>query len=475
MIVLRFSLFCKAVEDGDRRFDRLLDGCLAIFCDFVRIFRAVVDAGWAANAAAWTAHAFDEIVLEFAKLMRAQRFVTLGKAVADDRIGGEFFRRDIVLLQRLRDSLGKTADTGEDAAEIAGVVEHRSFEGGDVDVFGIEQRLQFFEGEDRIHMLAHQSQLIFLGDAWPDEDGFAARIHFLEHFTELGHWAVIVADLRHDVRIIFVDVVHKSRAAGAGEESFFDQFLRFQIRHHVCAPGCFQHSVEPELADTADCLLCGHIFQRVVLAGDGWRHNGVNVVLRVVFTFADETDHICDKAFVDDGTERTLVHTLPAADAFFFVDQRAAAHRITGERFGLAGLDAWARAFDDGAVRTAFGAHAAVDAFCVIDRGAVVRADRDRVLWAIVHAAMGQATTAVVRHRHPVQREFVAGDRNDVDDGLLFRRAAAGQLHIFVADRSLLVDAAAHRRLAVIREERFAHAHHAERIQLAGESQSGNS
>ena len=173
-------------------------------------------------------------------------------------------------------------------------------------------------------------------------------------------------------------------------------------------------------------LLRRHIFQRVVLAGDGWRHNGVNVVLRVVFTFADETDHICDKAFVDDGAERTLVHTLPAADAFFFVDQRAAAHRITGERFCFAGFDAWARAFDDGAVGTALGAHAAVDAFCVIDRGAMVRADRDRVLRAIVHAAMGQATAAVVRHRHPVQRAFVAGDRNDVDDGFLFRRAAAG-------------------------------------------------
>lgn len=466
--------FLKSFQYRNRRLDGLFDGGFAVFGDFVGVFRAVVDAARAADAAAGAAHAFDEVVFKFVGIIKPQCLVTFCKAIADDWVGGELIGWDIVFFQRLCDRFREPAAAREDASEIAGVVEHGAFEGGNVDVFGVEQCLQLFEGDDGINKFPNAAQFVLFGDAWANEHRFAARVHLFQHLAELRHWAEVVADLWHNLWIILMNVVDKTRAAGAGQKPFFDEFLSFEIGDHVGTPGSFQDRMEAEIADAGDSLLGADIRHGVVLAGNGWRDNGIDVVVFVVVAFADQANHIGDIALVDDGSKWALVHTLAAGNAFIVVDDGASADRVAGQSTGFAGFNAGTDAFDDGAVWAAGGTASAGNALGVVDRGAMVWSNTDGVFWAVVHAAVGQAAAAVVGDGHPVQRAFVAGDGNNIDDGRLFRATAAGQLDVFIGNGALFVNAAAHGRFAVIRKELLADIHHAEGVQFSVESQLGD-
>ena len=91
--------------------------------------------------------------------------------------------------------------------------------------------------------------------------------------------------------------------------------------------------------------------------------------------------------------------------------------------------------------------------------------NRNRVLGARVLAAMRDAAAARGRDHNALDRAFVARNRQHLDHVFVLAIAAQRQLHALIDDRALLIDAAAHRRLA-LRDDRLGDREQLVRLQI---------
>ena len=78
--------------------------------------------------------------------------------------------------------------------------------------------------------------------------------------------------------------------------------------------------MEAELLQTCDDLPELSICK---LAGNGRRHNGINLVFRVVFALLDDVYDVKDKGLVGNSSERALIYACAAGDALVVVDAAA--------------------------------------------------------------------------------------------------------------------------------------------------------
>ena len=162
-------------------------------------------------------------------------------------------------------------------------------------------------------------------------------------------------------------------------------------------------------------------------------------------------DGVQQKALVLNGAEGALIHARAAGDALAAVD---VGHMVFAllDGLDLARALAGAHMVLNGAVGADGGALAAVDALVGVDVGVMVVVKGDRAARAGAGAAVRDAAAAVGADPVAADGALVAGDADDLDHVGVFLVPTHGNLHALGHDGAFLVDAAAHRRLAVSRE-----------------------
>ena len=134
---------------------------------------------------------------------------------------------------------------------------------------------------------------------------------------------------------VLFDVVHKRRAAGACQESFFGKFLRFGLCDHIRAESRFDYGVESELLQAGYDLTELGIGE---LAGNGGRDDGINLVFRVVVALFEHVYSVEDERFVRNRAERALIYARAAGNALVVVDSSALLLVTHGDGLDLAGI-----------------------------------------------------------------------------------------------------------------------------------------
>ncbi len=260
--------------------------------------------------------------------------------------------------------------------------------------------------------------------------------------------------LRHG-GVVLMGQVDESGAAGGREEALLHQLLGFVVRHGVRAPGGLLHPVEAQLQYALVDLLGGDVR---VLRADGGRDHRVGVVDLVVKGVFDDLDGLGDEGLVRDRAEGALVYARAAGHAFLQFDFGLLGVGIDGDGLGLAGLDAGPLQPQYRAVGAGLRAAAALHALVLVDGGVAVE-DAYGVLRAGVHAVVGDAAAAGLGDGDAVHRALVAGDGQHLHHVGVARVAAQRQLHTLVDDGPLLVDAAAHGGLGIVRYDPFGDGH----------------
>ena len=432
-------------QHGHRVADGLLHRLAAVLVHGRDILLAVGQAAGAVDAAAQARHALDEVAAQDLGVLAEleQRHAALLDAAANHGLG---LKVDVLLLQGLGHGLAQAAHAGEDAAEVAGVVQHVLRQLADLHVLGVKQRLQLLEGHHRVDVVLHGVQLALglLGRAGADEDHLGRRVGGLDVLGQRRHGAEVVADKVRQLREGGLDVAHESGAAGGGHGALlghlFHQLLALGHRHQVRAQGRFDHRVEAQLLHAGDGLADLGVAE---LTGEGRGHNGIHLVILVALALPDHVDHVHDEGLVLNGAKGALVDARAALDALLIVDGgRTLGADVDG--LDLAGVLAGALAVDDRAEGADLRALAALHALGLVDMGHMVVVEGDGLALAHVLAAVGQAATAGARHLIARSRALIAGDVDHLDDVGVLLVAAHGQLHALAQDGPLLVHAAAH-------------------------------
>ena len=397
------------------------------------------EAARAADAAAHAGHALDEVLLEEVFLLLEQRHTAGLDAVAGDGVDNEVA---LLLLEGLRHCVGQAAAARENAAEVAGVVQHIFRKGGQVEIAAVKPGLQFLEGEHAVDPRADllALELLLLGCAGTDEDDLGVGVGALDEARHLGHGREVVADEGLEGGEALFDVADKGGAAAGGEEALFGELLGLGVGDHVRAKRRLHHAEEAQLLEARD-----HLTQLGIdkLAGDGGGDDGVDLVLLVALALTDNMDGIQKEALVLDGAEGALIDARAAGDALAVVDMRHMVFALL-DGFDLARALAGAHVVLDGAVGADGGALTAVDALVGVDVRVVVVVKGDCAARAGAGAAVGDAAAAVGPHAVAADRALVAGDADDLDHVGVFLVPTHGDLHALGHDGALLVDAAAH-------------------------------
>ena len=388
--------------------DGLLQGGTAVGIHLGGVFRAVAQAGRAADAAALTGHALDEVGVQQAFLGFEQGYPAGFDAVAHGGLEFKFRRVNMLFLQGLGYRCGQAAAAGKDAAEVGGVVQGFAGYGGQVDLPGREHGLHLFKGDGIIYILdgAGVLGLGFFCDARADKHHLAAGVGLLEPLGDLGHGGEGMGDPVLEGGEVLFHVADKGRAAGGEQKALFPQFLGLQPGGHIRAPSSLHHRVESQGMDA-----CGHLFRggAGILAGHGGGCHRINPVGGIVLGIQQQPDHLGDIGFIHDGPEGALVYAGAAGGAGLVMDHGLAGFLVDADGLGLAGPNTGASILHNGGI----GAHAhaltAFYAFPLVDLGPVVH-HGDGAFGAVIHTAVGQATPAGGGHLDAVHGALIAGD-----------------------------------------------------------------
>ena len=411
---------------------------MAVLVTRALVLGAVGEAAGAADTAAGTGHALDEVFFEQVLLLLEQGYAAFFDAVADHGVGNEV---DLLLLERLRNGIAQAAAAGKDAAEVAGVVQNAYFQRLEIKVAAVDPGLQFFKGQHAIHVFLDAVALgfAFFGYARADENDLSGGVGLLDVAAEFSHGGVVVADVLLEGGEGFFDIGDKAGAAAGGEEALFSQLLGFLVGDHVGAESSFDHSKEAQMLERGNDLTNLHVHK---LAGNGGSHYGIYAVVLVVVAFADQAQGVQQEALVLNGAEGALVYAGAAGDALAVVDMR---YMILALRNGLhlACALAGANMVLDGAVGADAGALAAVDALVGVDGGVMIVIKADGTAGTDAGTAVCDAAAAVRTYTVAADRALVAGDVDDFHHIGIALVAAHGDLDAFGYNGALLVDAAA--------------------------------
>ena len=210
------------------------------------------------------------------------------------------------------------------------------------------------------------------------------------------------------------------------------------IKRDVGTKGCLNDLMEPQFLDG------GHHLRdatEAALADDGRRNDGIDPVFRIVLRFLQNVDDVEHQRLVGNGTEGAFIDTGTAGDALLVVDFGFLV-LVDGDGLHLATHHTRAVLQDDGGVGAGLGAFAALDALVLIDGGAVVH-DGNSVFGAHFLATVYHTATAGGRDIDAVNRTFVAGTVDDLDDVGVALVAAHRHLDAVLQNGAFLVDAAA--------------------------------
>ncbi|CDC60546.1 unknown [Clostridium sp. CAG:448] len=401
-------------------------------------------AACAADTAADARHSFDKVGVQL-----VARFLHQGKLACFDAVAGTGLEQEVdsLFLEGFRNRVGQTAAAGKNTSEVGGIVQNALFHRGDVQIPAVKERLQFLEGQRRIHirldaLLLH---LHLLGGTRPDEDHLAVSLVLLDVLGNGCHRGQVMRNEGFELGEILVDIVHKRRAAGAGQKAFFGKLTRFRLRDHIGAQRRFDHGVEAQCAQARH-----HLPQLCIgkLAGDGRRHHRIDLVILIAVAALQHINDIQNEGFVHNGTERALVNAGAAGNALAVVDARLlfVAH---GNGAHFAGGFARTLVVPDCAVGANLGTGTAFLTLGLIDMRHMVLIKHDGAEFTHVLATVRQASAAGVCHFIPADRAFVAGNIDDLNHIRVVLVAAHCDLHTLGKNCAFLIDAAPHgRRLA---------------------------
>lgn len=433
-------LFGKVLQRELVEADAVVDfgffGFFAVFVDVDNVAWAVGDAEGAVDATAFACHAFEKVFDGAVGLEFGQGHVALVKAAH----GAGFDAFDTEVFGYVLYALSDAAGLGEDAAVEGSVVEGGVFEFSRVNVAGVDEGLEFFEGHDGVDGAVGFLEEVFhfLAGAGSDEDYFGSGVGALDELCGLDHGRGGGRDVFDQFGVAFFDEGYEGGAAAGGHDAFFFPLVGFFVEGDVGAEGGFDYLVEAEHFDGGDHLMEAAV---ATLAYDGGCDDGVDAVAGVVLGFAEDFDDVEDEGFVLDGAEGALIDAGATGDALVVVDHGRAL-LVDGDGLGFAALHAGAVLGDDGAVGAGFGALAAFDTLGFVDGGAVVD-DGDGVFGADLGAGMHEAATAGGCDEHAAYGAFVAGDVDYLDGVGVGFVASHGHLDALLDDGALFVDAAA--------------------------------
>ena len=181
----------------------------------------MAQAGRAADAASLAGHALDEVGVQQALLGFEQGHPAGFYAVTYGGFELKFRRVGILFLQGFGHRSRQAAAAGKDAAEVGGIVQGFSLNGGKVDLPGGKQGLHLLKGDGIVYILVGAGifGFGFFGDAWPDKHHLAAGIGLLKPFGDLCHGGQSMGDPILKGREVFFHIADEGRAAGGKQKA----------------------------------------------------------------------------------------------------------------------------------------------------------------------------------------------------------------------------------------------------------------
>ena len=289
---------------------------------------------------------------------------------------------------------------------------------GEVDVRRVEDAQHLLEGQDEVHVGADGPAvgLQLLGGAGPDEDHPGVRVVLLHHPGGNDHGGQGHGDIVGELGVEFLGHDAPGGAAAGAHPGLLGGDLLQEVvgllhGAKVRADGHLHHVVEAQHLHGGVELGGGGVLAE--LAHEGRGHAGDDLLI-VPQGLAD----LVNLALVGDGAKGAVHQAHAAGDAFVVVDLRPA--QLVGlDGVHAAGGGAGTLNFADGPVGALVKAFAAFDTFILVDVAVLVFVHVDGVLGADVHAGVGDAALAVVRNAELLGGAGVAGEGDDVHQGVL--------------------------------------------------------
>ncbi len=289
---------------------------------------------------------------------------------------------------------------------------------GEVDVRRVEDAQHLLKGEDEVHVGADGPPvgLQLLGGAGPDEDHLGVRVVLLHHPGGDDHGGQGHGDVIRELGVeLFRHDAPGGAAAGAHPgllgRDLLQEVVGLLHGAEIGADGDLHHVVEAQHLHGGVELGGGGVLAE--LAHEGRGHAGDDLLI-VPQGLAD----LIDLALVGDGAEGAVHQAHAAGDALVIVDLGPA--QLVGlDGVHAAGGGAGPLDLADGPVGALVEALAAFDALFLVYVTVLVLVHVDGVLGADVHAGVGDAALAVVRDAQLLGGAGVAGEGDDVHQGVL--------------------------------------------------------
>ena len=401
-------------------------------------FHRVLQRAGARHTAAGAGHALQQIAVQLAGLGQHQHLFALAQA-----LGGHHLHLALGLevFDDVHHGLGHPAGHREPAAVCRGLVQAlvaRNF--GKVDGLCFKHAHHFLEGEHKIHIAANGAAagLQLFGRARANEHHLTAGVFFLQKARGKHHGRQGHGDIGRKIGEELFGHHAPGGAAAGGHEGLVLRHLAQKVfglfnGAKVGAHGHLGHVVKAQQLHGRAQLFHCHLWAKLPHKGGG---HGGNDALALL----DGLNHLEDLPLIGNGAKRAVHKAHAARDAFVLVDGGAA---VLVRADGVHAAGPGARALDevDGAVGAHVGALAAFDAFLLVYHASAVP-DAHCTLGAHLHAGVRKAALAQVRYAVAFLRAGVAGELDDVDKGRLVILFSHGAGLDAGRKRGMLVDGA---------------------------------
>ena len=240
-------------------------------------------------------------------------------------------------------------------------------------------------------------------------------------------------------RHMLLNITHKCRAAGRSQEALFRQFLCFLLGNHICAQCCFHHIMEAQIAQ---CLL--YLSERCILKlRCNCRCDDCHGIITAVVRLLNQIDRINNIRIINNCAKRALAHAGTTVDTLIIINfcLLLIVH-LNGT--DLAGTLTGTDIFRDGAIGTCLCTASAMDALIGINFRLAILTLGDGALGAGLHAAMCQTAAAGIADGIPVNRAFITGNINDLND-IAAALTAQYIMYTLTDNGTFLIYTAAHR------------------------------
>ena len=315
------------------------------------------------------------------------------------------------ILHCLRNTAGNRKTTSGSRTLIQIVL---GFDGFKVDLFGFEHTIEFFKGQNKVHIgadiLTNCFQLLCC--AGTNENDLTAGITLLHITGCKDHGSQSHGNILGLAGIQLMDHGMPCGAAGRCHvllltgRHLFQIVMCFLHGTHISANGNLTHTIEAKLLHCGNDLAGSGVLTE--LAHESRCHNCDHLV-----TLQNGLNDLENLTLIHNSTEGAGYQALTAGHTLILVDH-CSAMLVRANRIHTAGCLTGALQMDDGIVGACLGALAAANALIQIDIRTGI-ADRNSVLGAYLFTGTGQTILAVVADLVLVGGTGMAGIGNDVD------------------------------------------------------------